>query len=96
MIEQALQQVPYPTQPVGLYEPIAYVLDGGGKRIRPMLTLMGYSLYRDDVERALPAALALETYHNHTLLHDDLMDHAEVRRGRPVVHKKWDENTAIL
>lgn len=96
MIEQALRQVPYPTQPVGLYEPIAYVLDGGGKRIRPMLTLMGYSLYRDDVERALPAALALETYHNHTLLHDDLMDHAEVRRGRPVVHKKWDENTAIL
>ena len=96
MIEQALRQVSYPTQPVGLYEPIAYVLDGGGKRIRPMLTLLGYSLYRDDVERALPAALALETYHNHTLLHDDLMDHAEVRRGRPVVHKKWDENTAIL
>ena len=96
MIEQALRQVSYPTQPVGLYEPIAYVLDGGGKRIRPMLTLMGYSLYRDDVERALPAALALETYHNHTLLHDDLMDHAEVRRARPVVHKKWDENTAIL
>lgn len=96
MIEEALQQVPYPKQPTGLYEPIAYVLDGGGKRIRPMLTLLGYSLYRDDVERALPAALALETYHNHTLLHDDLMDHAEVRRGRPVVHKKWDENTAIL
>ena len=95
MIEEALQQVPYPKQPTGLYEPIAYVLDGGGKRIRPMLTLLGYSLYRDDVERALPAALALETYHNHTLLHDDLMDHAE-RRGRPVVHKKWDENTAIL
>ena len=96
MIEQALRQVPYPTQPVGLYEPIAYVLDGGGTRIRPMLTLMGYSLYLDDVDRARPAAPALQTHHNHTLLHDDLMDHAEVRRGRPVVHKKWDENTAIL
>lgn len=96
MIEQTLGHVRYPERPEGLYEPIEYVLDGGGKRIRPTLVLMGYGLYRDDIERALPVALALETYHNHTLLHDDLMDHAEMRHGRPVVHRKWDDNTAIL
>lgn len=96
IMEQAICRVPYPKQPAGLYEPVEYVLDGDGKRIRPMLVLMGYGLYRDDEERAIPLALALETYHNHTLLHDDLMDHAEMRRGRPVVHRKWNENTAIL
>lgn len=95
-IEAALQQIPYPTQPEGLYEPIAYTLSMGGKRLRPVLTLMGYGLFRDDVERALPAAIALETYHNHTLLHDDLMDNADVRRGKPTVHKKWNANTAVL
>lgn len=95
-IEDALQNVPYPQQPVGLYEPIEYVLEAGGKRIRPMLTLLCYQLYRDDVEQALPVALGLETYHNHTLLHDDLMDHADMRRGRPTVHCRWNANTAIL
>ncbi len=95
-IETALQSVPYPAKPEGLYEPIEYVLSAGGKRIRPMLTLLAYSLYRDDVERALPAAIGLETYHNHTLLHDDLMDNADMRRGRATVHKKWNDNTAIL
>ncbi len=95
-IEAALQAVPYPARPAGLYEPIDYVLSAGGKRIRPMLTLLAYSLYRDDVERAMPAAIGLETYHNHTLLHDDLMDNADMRRGRATVHKKWNDNTAIL
>lgn len=95
-VENALQQVVYPQQPAGLYEPIEYVLSAGGKRIRPVLVLLSYNLYHDDVEKAIPAALALETYHNHTLLHDDLMDHADMRRGRPTVHKKWNENTAIL
>lgn len=95
-IEAALRQIPYPQQPEGLYEPIAYTLSMGGKRLRPVLTLMGYGLYKDDVDKALPAAIALETYHNHTLLHDDLMDNADVRRGKPTVHKKWDANTAVL
>lgn len=95
-IEAALRAIPYPTEPQGLYEPIAYTLALGGKRIRPRLLLLAYSLYRDDVERALPAAIGLETYHNHTLLHDDLMDKADVRRGKPTVHRKWDANTAIL
>lgn len=95
-IESALRQIPYPQQPEGLYEPIAYTLSMGGKRLRPVLTLMGYGLYKDDVDKALPAAIALETYHNHTLLHDDLMDNADVRRGKPTVHKKWDANTAVL
>lgn len=96
MIQQAIEAIPYPTRPEGLYEPIAYTLSMGGKRLRPTLTLMAYALYADDIERALPAAIALETYHNHTLLHDDLMDNADVRRGKPTVHKKWDANTAVL
>ena len=95
-IEGALRAVAYPEKPEGLYEPISYTLALGGKRIRPTLTLLAYQLYKDDVETALPAALAIETYHNHTLLHDDLMDHAAVRRGQPTVHRKWDANTAIL
>ena len=95
-IENALAAVEYPLCPLGLYEPIAYTLSSGGKRLRPTLLLLAYSLYREDPERALPAAIAIETYHNHTLLHDDLMDNADVRRGRPTVHKKWDANTAIL
>ena len=96
LIENALKAIAYPTCPEGLYEPIAYVLDGGGKRIRPTLLLMAYSLYRDDIAEAMPAAVGIETYHNHTLLHDDLMDHADMRHGRATVHKKWDANTAIL
>ena len=95
-IESALSAVEYPRKPEGLYEPIQYVLEEGGKRLRPTLLLLAYSLYKDDLERAVPAAIGLETYHNHTLLHDDLMDRADMRRGRPTVHKKWDENTAIL
>lgn len=95
-IEAALAAVPYPQQPQGLYEPIRYVLSMGGKRLRPTLTLMAYHLYKDDIDRALPTAIGLETYHNHTLLHDDLMDKADMRRGQPTVHTKWDENTAIL
>lgn len=95
-INEALDKVPYPSQPEGLYEPVSYVLSMGGKRLRPTLLLLAYSLYKEDYERALPAAIGLETYHNHTLLHDDLMDNADMRRGFLTVHKKWDENTAIL
>lgn len=95
-VERALKQVDYPVQPEGLYEPIEYVLSMGGKRLRPSLLLMACGLFSTDVSSAVPAAVGLETYHNHTLLHDDLMDHADMRRGQPTVHKKWDENTAVL
>lgn len=95
-IEAALAAINYPAQPEGLYAPIAYTLAAGGKRLRPTLLLLAYSLYRDDWTRALPAAVGLEVYHNHTLLHDDLMDRAQLRRGRPTVHTRWDDNTAVL
>lgn len=83
-------------QPVGLYEPIRYVLSIGGKRIRPTLMILAYNLYKDKLQEVMPAAIALETYHNYTLLHDDLMDNADMRRGKATVHKKWNANTAIL
>ena len=86
----------YNAQPEGLYAPIKYVLSLGGKRIRPILMLMAYNLYHEEVDAILPNAIALETYHNFTLLHDDLMDRADMRRGNMTVHKKWDDNTAIL
>ena len=95
-IERALAQVPYPTRPEGLYEPIEYVLSMGGKRLRPTLLLLAHGLYGGQPEAALPAAVGIETYHNHTLLHDDLMDRADMRRGKPTVHKKWNDNTAVL
>lgn len=86
----------YVREPKGLYDPIEYVLAMGGKRLRPVLLLMAYNLFKDDVESVYPQAAAIETYHNFTLLHDDLMDKADLRRGKPTVHKTWDENTAIL
>ena len=86
----------YAHEPMNLYEPVKYILSLGGKRIRPAMMLMAYNMYRDDVEMILDPALALEIYHNFTLLHDDLMDNADVRRGKATVHKRWDANTAIL
>lgn len=86
----------YSRQPKGLYEPIEYVLSLGGKRLRPILMLMAYNLYKEDVDAILPSAVGLETYHNYTLLHDDLMDRADMRRNKPTVHKLWNDNTAIL
>lgn len=86
----------YSRRPEGLYAPIQYVLSLGGKRLRPVLMLMAYNLYRDDVDTILHSAVGLETYHNYTLLHDDLMDRADMRRNKPTVHKVWDDNTAIL
>ena len=91
-----LEHLPYDRKPFSLYEPVKYVLSLGGKRIRPTLMLLAYNLYKDDPESILMPACALETYHNYTLLHDDLMDNADVRRGQPTVHRKWDANTAIL
>lgn len=95
-VNEFLENLKYDRKPNGLYDPIKYVLSMGGKRIRPMLMLLAYNLYKDDPESILMPACALETYHNYTLLHDDLMDNADVRRGKTTVHKKWDPNTAIL
>ena len=95
-VNQAMAALPYERQPYGLYEPVCYVLSLGGKRIRPVLMLMGYNLYRESVDKIMMPAIGLETYHNYTLLHDDLMDRADVRRGHPTVHRKWNENAAIL
>lgn len=95
-VNHAVAHLSFDRQPKGLYDPIRYVLSLGGKRIRPVLMLMSYNVFRSDVDVCLPAALGLETYHNYTLLHDDLMDRAEVRRGKPCVHKKWNDNVAIL
>jgi len=96
IISSELEKINWNKEPRGLYEPIAYVLSLGGKRIRPVLTLMACNLFSDNVQPAVPSALGLEIFHNFTLLHDDIMDKADVRRGQPTVHKKWDENTAIL
>ncbi len=95
-VNEFIEQLPYDRQPQSLYEPVKYVLSIGGKRVRPVLMLLAYNLYKEDPERILMPACALETYHNYTLLHDDLMDNADVRRGLPTVHRKWDANTAIL
>ena len=96
MVNSTIDSLPYDRKPTTLYDPIQYVLSLGGKRLRPVLMLMAYNMYSEDVERILMPAIAIETYHNFTLLHDDLMDRAEVRRGKTCVHKKWNDNAAIL
>ena len=95
-VNDFLDNLKYDRKPSGLYAPAKYVLSMGGKRIRPVLMLLSYGLFKDDVESVLMPACALETYHNYTLLHDDLMDNADMRRGNETVHRKWDANTAIL
>lgn len=84
------------TQPVNLYQPIEYTLNMGGKRLRPAMLLMACDLFGGDVDQALNAAVAVEVFHNFTLLHDDIMDLADIRRNQPAVHKKYNENVAIL
>lgn len=95
-INNHISEIQYTRTPKGLYDPIEYVLSLGGKRIRPVLMLMAYNLYREDISAIYDSATGIEVYHNYTLLHDDLMDRADVRRGKPTVHKVWDDNTAIL
>lgn len=102
-INKAIESLVWDKEPRGLYEPIAYTLASGGKRLRPTLALIaaeaivnGGLINGDVIDHVMPAALALEVFHNFTLLHDDVMDRAQVRRGRPTVHVKWDDNTAIL
>jgi geranylgeranyl diphosphate synthase, type II len=91
-----LDQHSYGSRPPELYEPIYYTMSMGGKRMRPLLCLLAYSLYRDNYEKALPAAAAVEVFHNFTLLHDDIMDQAPLRRGKPTVHERWSTPVAIL
>lgn len=95
-INQAIAAIPYPAEPDQLYAPIAYHMALGGKRIRPVLVLMACDALGGDATGALDAALGIEMFHNFTLLHDDVMDNADVRRGKPTVHRRWSSNTAIL
>ncbi|MBB6109282.1 geranylgeranyl diphosphate synthase, type II [Mucilaginibacter lappiensis] len=95
-INEALDKLTFPQQPSDLYEPISYILSLGGKRLRPALLLMACDLFGGDVESAVQPALAIEVFHNFTLMHDDIMDNAPLRRGQVTVHEKWNANVAIL
>lgn len=95
-VEAALAALSYPEEPASLYEPVRYVLASEGKRFRPVLLLLAAEAYGVAAEDAMPAALAVEVFHNFTLVHDDIMDAAPTRRGRPTVHVRWDESTALL
>src|SRR4051812_23815272 len=86
----------YGKHPASLYEPIRYLMSLEGKRLRPVLTLLSYSLFKEDVRSVVPVAVAVEAFHNFTLMHDDIMDKAPLRRGSTTVHEKWNVNTAIL
>ena len=96
IIEQELSNINIPKIPENLYKPIDYVIGLGGKRIRPILVLMAHQLFDRNIEKGLSPALAVEIFHNFTLLHDDIMDNAPLRRGNPTVHEKWNNNVAIL
>ncbi len=96
MVSNAIATLPVYKEPSGLYEPISYTMNQGGKRLRPLLTLVAAQMFGGNPERALPAATAIEIFHNFTLLHDDIIDQAPLRRGAETVYKKWNINTAIL
>lgn len=96
ILEDAIPQIVYPKHPNNLYEPIKYIMSLGGKRIRPVMVLMATELFTENVKSALDVALAIETFHNFTLVHDDIMDNAPLRRGKQTVHEKWGINNAIL
>ncbi|WP_345952424.1 polyprenyl synthetase family protein [Mucilaginibacter sp. PAMB04168] len=96
LIEEAVNNLSYPTDPAELYDPITYILSVGGKRMRPALLLMACDLFGGDVRAAVQPALAIEVFHNFTLVHDDIMDNAPLRRGKVTVHEKWNPNVAIL
>jgi geranylgeranyl diphosphate synthase type II len=96
LLEKEIRKQKFGRQPASLYEPIRYLMSLGGKRLRPMLTLLAYQLYQDDPKEIIRYAVAVEAFHNFTLMHDDIMDKAPLRRGKPTVHKKWNMSTAIL
>lgn len=96
LVEQEIKKQKFGSQPKSLYEPIRYIMSLGGKRLRPLLALISYSLYKTDPEKIVKYSVAIEAFHNFTLLHDDIMDKAPLRRGKATVHEKWNVNTAIL
>lgn len=95
-LEKEIRKQKFGKTPPSLYEPIRYLMGLGGKRLRPMLALLSYALFKDDPKNVLPYAVAVESFHNFTLMHDDIMDKAPLRRGNETVHEKWNTNTAIL
>lgn len=95
-VNLSVKNLKFDYNPKSLFEPIKYILEIGGKRVRPVLALMSYNLFKSDIERSIPIALGIEIFHNFTLLHDDLMDKAETRRAHSTVHIKWNDNTAVL
>jgi geranylgeranyl diphosphate synthase type II len=96
LLNKEIATLNWETNPVELYEPMSYVLSGEGKRVRPTLVLIACGMFSNNVKKAVKPALAIELFHNFTLVHDDVMDHADMRRGKPSVHKKWNLNTALL
>jgi geranylgeranyl diphosphate synthase, type II len=96
IINDKIKNINFKIEPVELYSPIEYILDGSGKRLRPLLTLMSCNLFSENIDKAVNPAIGLEVFHNFTLLHDDIMDKADMRRKKETVHKKWNENVAIL
>ena len=96
LIEKEINSINLPDSPKNLYDPFKYILNLKGKRTRPLLSLLAYKLFNSNVKNALPVAIAIELFHNFTLIHDDIMDNAPIRRGNLTVHNKWDDNTAIL
>jgi len=96
IISDAVDKISYPQYPEQLYEPLSYILSIGGKRMRPALLLMACELFGGDINKAIPPALAIEVFHNFTLMHDDIMDNAPLRRGKTTVHERWNKNVAIL
>lgn len=96
VIEVELEKLDFPEKPAKLYKPIEYIMELGGKRMRPILLLMAHQLFDDNIEKAISPALGVEIFHNFTLLHDDIMDQAPLRRGQQTVHEKWNKNVAIL
>ena len=96
IISQAIEKVDLPLEPSELYNPIRYLLSIGGKHLRPVLVLMTADMYQFDLTKVMPQALGVELFHNFTLMHDDIMDEAPIRRGKTTVHEKWNANVAIL
>lgn len=96
IVNKAVHNMSYDYETDRLFEPVSYLMSLGGKRIRPVMTLMSCNLFSDKIEKAILPALGMEVLHNFTLVHDDIMDKSEMRRGAPTVHKKWDANQAIL
>ena len=96
LINNRIKEIDFSIEPIELYSPIEYTLSGNGKRLRPLLTLIATNMFSEEIHKALNPAIGIEIFHNFTLLHDDIMDKAEIRRNKSTVHRKWNENVAIL